>query len=246
MSGPSPYLEANLAINSDTAKLSTRNPLPTVMDMLVVIDVYNRNMITIMERILFLHGFTSSGDCEIANTLRTSLKATAEIMAPDLPLYPYTAMDMLKDMCGAERFDLIVGSSCGSFYGQQLVGLTGLPAILVSPFLKMTEFLEPRLGEHEYKSPRADGRQRFKVTQQLVDEFAKMQRHQFDHYSEANRYRVWGMFGSHDTIAHFRNLFVRYYPTAIDYDGPHTMTAENVRHDLVPAILKITEDLNLK
>lgn len=203
-------------------------------------------MITIMERILFLHGFTSSGDCEIANTLRTSLKATAEIMAPDLPLYPYTAMDMLKDMCGAERFDLIVGSSCGSFYGQQLVGLTGLPAVLVSPFLKMTVFLEPRLGEHEYKSPRADGRQTFEVTQQLVDEFAEMQRHQFDHYSEANRYRVWGMFGSHDTIAHFRNLFVRYYPTAIDYDGPHTMTAENVRHDLVPAILKITEDLNLK
>lgn len=39
MYGPSPYLEANLAINSDTAKLSLRNSRPTVMDMLVVIDV---------------------------------------------------------------------------------------------------------------------------------------------------------------------------------------------------------------
>ncbi len=39
MSGLSPYLEANLAINSDTTKLSLRNPLPTVMAMSVVIDV---------------------------------------------------------------------------------------------------------------------------------------------------------------------------------------------------------------
>lgn len=169
-----------------------------------------------MEKILFLHGFTSSGDCEIADTLRSTLQATARIVAPDLPLHPYAALDMLKDMCGAERFDLIVGSSCGSFYGQQLVGLTGLPAVLVSPFLRMTEFLEPRIGEHEYKSPRVDGRQTFVVTQELVDEFAEMQRHQFDHLSEVNRYRVWGMFGSHDTLAHFKDLFVRYYPTAID------------------------------
>lgn len=196
-----------------------------------------------MKKILFLHGFTSGGNCEIANTLETELEGIAEIVAPDLPLHPYTALDMLKDLCEQEQFDLIVGSSCGSFYGQQLVRLTGVPAILVSPFLRMTEFLEPRLGIHEYKSPREDGRQQFKVTKELVDEFREMEEHQFDCYDEFNRDRVWGMFGSKDTIAHFMDLFLEYYSTAVDYDGPHTMTADNVRKDLIPVIRKMLDEI---
>lgn len=192
-----------------------------------------------MKKILFLHGFTSSGSCEIALTLKTELAGSAEIVAPDLPLHPYAAMDMLQDICDSERFDLIVGSSCGSFYGQQLVRLTGVPAILVSPFLKMTEFLESRIGLHEYKSPRVDGNQQFEITTELIGEFAEMQAHQFDCYDEFNRNRVWGMFGRKDTLAHFRDVFEDYYSVTIDYDGPHTMTAENVRNDLVPEIRKI-------
>lgn len=196
-----------------------------------------------MKKILFLHGFTSSGDCVIANTLKVELNGVAEITAPDLPLHPGEAMDMLQNLCSAKQFDLIVGSSCGSFYGQQLVRFTGLPAILVSPFLKMTEFLEPRIGWHEYKSPRADGQQQFEITPELIDEFAEMQKHQFDCYDEFNRGRVWGMFGSKDTLAHFRDIFLEYYSTAIDYDGPHTMTAGNVCNDLVPVIRAMLDDV---
>lgn len=195
-----------------------------------------------MAKILFLHGFTSSGACEIAQTLRAELSGIADIVAPDLPLHPGEAMDMLRDMCAGEPFDMIVGSSCGSFYGQQLVRPAGLPAILVSPFLKMTEFLQPRIGWHDYKSPRADGNQRFEITQSLVAEFAEMEKHQFDCYDEYNRCRVWGMFGSHDTLAHFRHIFTKYYPTALGYDGPHTMTADNVRHALVPAIARMLDE----
>lgn len=196
-----------------------------------------------MKKILFLHGFTSGGNCEISNTLKSELKGTADIVAPDLPLHPYAALDMLLGLCDREQFDLIVGSSCGSFYGQQLVRLTGIPAILVSPFFIMTEFLESRIGIHEYKSPREDGRQQFKITRELVDEFREMQNHQFDCYDEFNRDRVRGMFGSKDTLAHFKDVFLKYYATAIDYDGPHTMTADNVRDDLVPAILTMLDEV---
>lgn len=196
-----------------------------------------------MKKILFLHGFTSSGACEIANTLKTTLDGVAEIIAPDLPLHPYEAMEMLQDLCESEQFDLIVGSSCGSFYGQQLVRLTGLPAILVSPFHKMTEFLEPRIGLHEYKSPRMDGQQQFEISPELIAEFAEMQEHQFDSYDEFNSNRVWGMFGSQDTLAHFKDMFMEYYATVIDYDGPHTMTVDHVRNDLVPAILAMLDEV---
>ena len=196
-----------------------------------------------LKRIFFLHGFTSSGACEIANTLRDELDGIAEVVAPDITLHPYQAMDMLQDLCEEYQFDLIVGSSCGSFYGQQLVRFTGLPAILVSPFLKMTEFLTPRIGVYEYKSPRKDGRQQFEITPELIAEFAAMEAHQFDCYDPCNRDRVWGMFGSQDALANFRNLFTEYYPTAIDFDGPHTMTAENVRQDLVPVIKRMLSEM---
>lgn len=193
--------------------------------------------------ILFLHGFTSSGECEIARTLRAELAEVAEIVAPDLPLHPFEAMDMLQDLCDWQQFDLIVGSSCGAFYGQQLVRFTGVPAILVSPFFKMTEFLSTRIGVHDYKSPRADGNQQLVIDEQLIAEFADMQKHQFDCYDEFNRCRVIGMFGSHDAIAHFRDIFLRHYDTAIGFDGPHTMTVDNVRRDLIPLILRMLPEI---
>lgn len=61
-----------------------------------------------MKKILFLHGFTSSWACEIARILRTEMEGTAKVVAPDIPLHPYNAMDMLRDLCDSERFDLIV------------------------------------------------------------------------------------------------------------------------------------------
>ena len=189
-------------------------------------------------KVLFLHGFTSSGDCEIARTLRAGVADVAEVVAPDLPMHPGEAMEMLEELCVRGEFDMIVGSSCGAFYGQQLVRFAKAGAVLISPFFYMTEFLKPRIGRHEYKSPRADGVQFFEVTEQLVAEFAAMERRQFDHYDEADRDRVIGMFGRRDTLAHFRDVFLRYYDRAIDYDGPHTMTAANVRTALTPVVLR--------
>ena len=149
-----------------------------------------------MKKVLFLHGFTSSGECEIARTLRSELEG-CRVVAPDLPLHPYKAMDLLKDMCDTEGFNLIVGSSCGGFSTVSSCVRSfadRCSAVLVSPFLRMTEFLEPRIGFHEYKSPRTDGKQSFEVTPELINGFADMEEHQFDCYDEFNRDRVWGMF----------------------------------------------------
>lgn len=194
-------------------------------------------------KILFLHGFTSSGSCEIATTLKAELSGIAEVTSPDIPLHPFVAMNELQDLCINVQFDLIVGSSCGAFYGQQLVRLTGVPAILISPFFKMTEFLKHRIGWHEYKSLRSDGNQQFEITEKLIAEFAEMEKHQFDCYDKFNRNRVRGMFGSKDTIAHYRSLFEKYYSITIDYEGPHTMTVDNVRNVLVPAIRSILSEI---
>ncbi len=199
-----------------------------------------------MKKILFLHGFTSGGSCEIARTLKDELADVAEVTSPDLPLQPYDAMAMVQDMCDATSFDLIVGSSCGAFYGQQLVRYTGAPAVLISPFFKMTEFLRPRLGWHEYKTQRADGVQLFEITPELIESFGRMENEQFHCYDAYNRSRVIGMFGDFDTIAHFKDIFDLYYERAVEYSGPHTMTADNVRGDLVPVVRRMLEEFNPK
>ena len=194
-------------------------------------------------RILFLHGFTSSGECEIATTLRYEFECSAEVVSPDLPLNPNDAMEMLLELCDSEAFDIIVGSSCGAFYAQQLVRLTGVPAILINPFFMMSEFLKPRIGIHDYKSPRKDGIQKFEITPELVSLFEEIERRQFDCYDEFNRTRIWGMFGSMDTLAHFRLLFEKYYQISFDFDGPHTLTVDNVRNDLAPVIRQMLKEV---
>lgn len=199
-----------------------------------------------MKKILFLHGFTSSGSCEIVAELRKSFEGFAEVIAPDIALHPAEAMGQLHDICDSVELNLIVGSSCGAFYGQQLVRSTGLPAILVNPFFTMTDFLRPRIGMHEYKSHRLDGAQSFEVTPELVLEFAAMEERQFDCYDAYNRPRVIGMFGLHDSIACYRQVFTQYYDHTVDFDGPHTMTRTNVIHDLVPLVRQVFMEFPVK
>ena len=189
-------------------------------------------------KILFLHGFTSSGQCEIAQTLRTELVGMAEVIAPDLPLYPEEAISLVGRLCQDHKPHVIVGSSCGAFYAQMFAD-TRRKVILVNPFFMMSEFLEPRIGKHRYKSPRVDGAQEFEVTSSLIDHFRSIEQRQFANYSPDNKPHVIGLFGSQDTLAHFRQTFETYYSNAREFEGGHTMSAANVRHDLVPLIKEI-------
>ncbi|MCC8175155.1 MAG: hypothetical protein LUC85_03285 [Bacteroidales bacterium] len=189
-------------------------------------------------KILFLHGFTSSGQCEIAQTLREELEGVAEVIAPDLPLYPEKAIGLVGEICQKQQPQIIVGSSCGAFYAQMFASPIR-KVILVNPFFRMSEFLEPRIGKHQYKSPRSDGQQEFEVTSDLIIHFKTMKERQFDRYDSANKPYVYGLFGKNDTLAHFRPIYEKYYSNAKEFDGGHTMTADNVRHTLVPLIKEI-------
>lgn len=194
-------------------------------------------------RILFLHGFTSSGSCAIVEALKKHTRSIANVTAPDLPLHPYETMAMLKELCSSIEFDLIIGSSCGAFYGQQLVRLTGVPAILINPFFRMTEFLDSRIGTHNYKSIRKDGVNTFEITPGLIDEFRNMESEQFKTYDEFNRERVWGLFGEEDNLAHFREMFEVYYSTVIEFKGGHTMTPRDVKKSLVPVAKRMLQEV---
>lgn len=195
-------------------------------------------------KILFLHGFFASGQCIPAIALRDAFKGRAEVLTPDLPMHPEEAMRFIRELCEREKPDVIAGNSCGSFYAQMIAPEMGIPALLGNPHFQMTEFLKPRIGTHQYKSPRMNGIQDFVIDEQLISEFAEMQQHQFDGCTPYGKEYVWGIFGEKDTLAHFEPLFLKHYTHSNHFPGGHTPTAEEVRTWYVPLIEKLLWKVN--
>ena len=205
--------------------------------------------------ILFLHGFYASGHCVPAVALREAFEKggttrpgesrggyLANVLTPDLPLHPHDAIRLIRDICDKEKPDVLVGNSCGSFYAQMISPIVGIPALLGNPHFKMSDFLHERIGSHQYKSPRADGKQDFTIDEQLISEFEELEVHQFDCCNIYNKDRVWGLFGEEDTLAHFEPLFLKHYMNSHHFPGGHTPTAEQFKTWYCPLIEKLLLD----
>ena len=195
-----------------------------------------------MSKIIFLHGFFASGQCVPALALRDAFKGHAEVITPDLPMRPKESISFIRELIEKEKPDLLVGNSCGAFYAQMLAPKQGIPALLGNPHFKMTEFLRERIGEHQYKSPRKDGKQEFTIDESLIEEFAEMEAIQFEYHTPLYRDRIWGLFGEHDTLAHFEPLFLQHYERSFHFPGGHTPTAEEVRMWYVPLAEKMLNE----
>lgn len=187
-----------------------------------------------MKKILFLHGFYASGQCVPAVALKEAFMGVVNVITPDLPMHPKEAVDYVLRLIDVEKPDVLVGNSCGAFYAQIAAQKVGLPSLLGNPHFKMTDFLKQRVGEHQYKSPRKDGKQDFVIDQQLIDEFAEIEERQFDDYNQRYKDRIWGLFGEQDKLAHFEPLFLRYYSNSYHFPGGHTPVVEEVRAYYVP------------
>ena len=202
-----------------------------------------------MKKILFLHGFYASGQCIPAVALREAFAGRAEVITPDLPMHPKEAVRFIRELIEDEQPDLLIGNSCGAFYAQMVAPVVGIPALLGNPHFRMTEFLKPRIGEHQYKSPRKDGKQNFVIDEALIEEFAEMEAIQFldkpsdeaerDNCRPDFQDRIWGLFGEQDTLAHFEPLFLQHYKRSFHFTGGHTPTAEEVRNWYVPLAEKM-------
>ena len=133
-----------------------------------------------MKKILFLHGFYASGQCVPAVALKEAFEGEADVITPDLPMHPKEAVSFIHGLINSEKPDLLIGNSCGSFYAQMVAPVVGVSALLGNPHFQMTEFLKQRIGEHQYKSPRKDGKQNFVIDETLIEEFAEMEAIQFN------------------------------------------------------------------
>ena len=196
-----------------------------------------------MKKILFLHGFYASGQCVPAIALREAFAGRADVLTPDLPMHPQDALRFIRELTDREKPDLLIGNSCGAFYAQMIAPVAGIPALLGNPHFQMSEFLKQRIGQHEYKSPRKDGKQSFVIDEVLVKEFAALEATQFDNCNLQSRDQVWGLFGEQDSLAHFEPLFLEHYNRSFHFPGGHTPTADEVRTWYVPLAEKMLIEL---
>ena len=186
------------------------------------------------KKILYVHGFGSSGQSGTVSRIREVLPS-ATVIAPDLPIHPQEAMDLLNKVCAQEQPHLIIGTSMGGMYAEML---TGYDRILVNPALKMADSMKEHnmMGTQHFSNPRQDGVQDFFVDKALVKEYKEITELCFSDISEEEQGRVWGLFGDEDTTVHTFDLFHEHYPTAIRFHGEHRMNDRSFMHSVIPVI----------
>lgn len=187
------------------------------------------------KKILYVHGFASSGASGTAKSLRILLpKAT--VISPDLPLSAKAAIDLLHKICDEEKPDLIIGTSMGGMYAEQLYGYD---RILVNPAFQIAETFKTlhAMGKQKWLNKRADGETEFWMTQDIVDEYREVAANNFSKVSEEEcRERVYGLFGDKDPVVHTQGIFSTHYINAITFDGEHHLNDHALINSVIPVI----------
>lgn len=184
--------------------------------------------------VLYVHGFASSGQSGTVSRLR-EVMPQARVIAPDLPIHPQVAIDLLHQTCEQERPHLIIGTSMGGMYTEQLYGYD---RICVNPALEMGETMKAHgmTGTQQFQNPRLDGVQEFYVDKTLIKEYKEQSEHRFEGINAEERQRVYGLFGDEDTTVDTYDLFHEHYPQAIHFHGEHRMNDKSFMHSVVPVI----------
>ena len=191
-----------------------------------------------MKKILYLHGFGSSGASGTVELLVRAFGDIATVLAPDIPVDPLEALPMLKKLACAELPDLTIGTSMGGMYAQQLHGFL---RICVNPSFWLSQKHNILfVGKHRWLNRRLNGETGFDVTEETVEHFREMEAHQFDGVTEEDCALCHGLFGDEDdTIlaSETRPVFEQHYPGMFHvFPGGHRMNAHVVVHTLVPYI----------
>lgn len=194
-----------------------------------------------MKKILYLHGFASSGASGTVELLRREfwgkdVSRRVAVDAPDIPVDPAEALPMLRAIVEKEQPALIVGTSLGGFYAQQL---RGFERICVNPAFAMSRMYSAlHVGKYQWLNRRRNGEREFHVTKETIAHFREAEDHQFEGVDEFDQLLCHGLFGDEDEfVTDSRPLFESHYPgQAQTFHGGHRMNDDVVKHVLVPFI----------
>lgn len=184
--------------------------------------------------LLYVHGFGSSGQSGTVNRLRTVFPRST-VIAPDLPVHPDEAIALLRQLCADKHPDIILGTSMGGMYTEQL---RGFDRICTNPALCIADTMQAHgmTGTQQFQNPRLDGQQTFYVDKALVKEYRQVSEHRFEGLDDDDRQHVYGLFGDHDDVVDTYDLFHEHYPQTIRFHGEHRMDDRSFMHSVLPVI----------
>ncbi|MCR5244850.1 MAG: hypothetical protein K6C31_00825 [Bacteroidales bacterium] len=186
-----------------------------------------------MAKIVYFHGFASSGASGTVLLLRKHFRQH-RVLAPDIPLDPAEALPFLKDFCAREEPDLIIGSSMGGMYAQQMRGFL---RICVNPAFYMSKLYNTvRIGVFEYTNKREDGQKKGHITKEIIAHLKEMEEHQFEGITPDEQELCIGLFGRDDDRVHGYDDFMKYYTHAQWFDGGHRLNDKIVSTVVEPII----------
>jgi len=184
--------------------------------------------------LLYCHGFGSSGQSGTVTRLRTVMP-NAKVIAPDLPVDPHEAIALLHRICDEEHPDLIIGTSMGGMYAEQL---RGFDRICVNPALEIAKTMKEHgmTGTQQFQNPRLDGVQEFYVDKALVKAYRDVSEQRFVGLTDEDCQHVWGLFGDKDDLVDTFDMFCEHYPKATHFHGEHRMDDKSYMHSVMPVI----------
>ena len=196
-----------------------------------------------MIKLLYVHGLSSSGASSTVGNLKRLLTVEDTVIAPDLPIEPKKAVELLSQICQKEQPDIIVGTSMGGMFAQKL---RGYPKLLINPAFHVSGFMKKNIGMLPFLNPRKDGVSQFEITEQLCADYEQLESTQFMNLDDFEKNNTFGLFGKYDMLVNCSNEFIQNYKFIRWFEGEHRLTTENIRQDVIPYIQDILNQVYMK
>lgn len=182
--------------------------------------------------VMYIHGLSSSGASSTAVNLR-KLLPQYDVLSPDLPIQPQEALTMLKELCELYNPELIIGTSMGGMFAQQL---RGYKKILINPAFHVSEFMRTQLGVHDFLNQRKNGETKYEITSELCDSYQLIEANQFANITDFDIKNTYALFGTQDTLVHGYDEYIDYYRNAMWFEGEHRLNFEVIKNIVVPLV----------
>ena len=193
-----------------------------------------------MKTLMYIHGFASSGATGSATNMRTAIYPQGvQVIAPDVPVMPAEALPFLRQQVLDVQPDIIVATSMGAMYAEQLRGTL---RVLVNPSFHMARLLTfMGLGRKEFRNPRKDGAKDFKVDKEMIAQFRDIEKLSFQGITPADKALVYGLFGDHDSRVNCQTDFSKHYGSDHFqiFDGDHYLNDAVLHHTVLPLVRQL-------
>lgn len=190
-------------------------------------------------KLVYFHGFASSGASGTVEILR-KVFPSGQVIAPDIPVDPLEALPLLHELVEAENPDVIVGTSMGGMYAQQMHGYL---RVCVNPAFRMSSMSKVmHTGTHKWLNGRKDSAKDFRITAETIKHFNQVERKQFEGITPEDRELCYGLFGiSDDTVnpVNAYNTFTKYYHHAQRFEGGHQLNDKVIHKVLLPLLRQL-------